>query len=346
MRHNILAILLVVLLLLPASASANERSLNLCMWAEAFPNWVFDQFQHETGIKVYSSFYASEDIMLQRVSENPGHFDLVECSPSYVFQQLMENSLVASIERDKFPYWDMLNPNIRTTGLDPDMRYMLPYVWGSLLIAVNPQLLDPALITGFGDLWGQQVNGSLLLPDELRSVFSFTLLTMGLSPNDNNLQNWQQAMLKLEKLINRNTIIATNSMEPLLNGRVMAAVSWNGAVLEAVRENPDLRVIEPSEGAILWFDGFFIPAKARNVEEAYAFLRFIFRPDICARVTQDTLYATTNEEARQLLPKHISSNLLIYPSNDAMKRAIMEEPLPGLMREEQQIWSRLRATIE
>ncbi len=332
------------LITVAAPNPAGARSLNLHMWAEAFPEWVFSEFQKETGIKVHVLFFSNEDVLLQRLSQNPDRFDLVECSPSFVFQQLKDLGLAKEIDRAKFPYWKSLNLLIRTSLLDPEMKYMIPYMWGSMLIAVNPKIIDPAQITSFADLWKAKLAGRLLIPDDLRSVFSFTLLSLGYSPNDQNRDHWQLVMEKLEELITDDTVITTNSMAELLDGTVGVAVTWNGSIIEAMQANPDLRVIEPKEGTILWFDGFFIPTQAKNVEEAYEFLSFIFRPDICARLTHDTFYATTNRDALSLLPASIVGNQLIHPSPQAMQRAVMEEPLPGLMDEEQTLWGRLRSS--
>ena len=318
MRMRLFMILAFVLIV---SSPAQGRTINILVWAEAFPDWVFNEFTRETGIKTNVSFFSSEDMLYQRLSQFPDNFDLVACSPSYVFQQLLQEGLVRELQRESFLHWNALNPQIKSNVLDPEWKYMLPYMWGSLLLAVNPEQADPELVSGYSDLWRPELQGRILLPDELRSIFSFTLLTLGFSPNDQDQEHGQQVMNKLILLLNNNTVISTNYMLDLIEGRVAAAVSWNGSILEAVQANPKLRVIEPEEGDILWFDGFFIPAQARNPADAYAFLNYIFKPEICARLTQDTFYATTNLEAQALLPDAIAQNRL------------MRTPCPGCWTE-------------
>ncbi len=47
----------------------------------------------------------------------------------------------------------------------------------------------------------------------------------------------------------------------------------------------------PKEGANLWFDMLAIPADAKNVEEAHAFINYLLDPAVIAQVSDYVGYA-------------------------------------------------------
>ncbi len=47
----------------------------------------------------------------------------------------------------------------------------------------------------------------------------------------------------------------------------------------------------PKEGTLVSMDTFAIPADAKNVDEAHAFINFMLRPEIAARNTNATHFA-------------------------------------------------------
>ena len=339
---RILAIFISLLVAFPCVGSTEKKSFSIFLWAEAFPEWVFSEFTEETGIKIWPTFFSNEGTLADKFSQFPENYDLIECSNSFVFQNFIEAGLVEKIDPSLYPFLGDLDPQITSKLGEPGNQYMLPYVWGSLLLAVNTGNIKEGTIKGFADLWAPNLKGRIIIPDDLRSVLSFTLISQGFSPNDQDLTHWKASIDKLEQLITSSTVIRTNSLDALIDGEISVAVNWNGAILEAVQRNAALKAIEPQEGTVLWVDGFFISQQAKNKEAAYEFLKFIFRPDICARITEDTLYATSNSQAKKYLPDSIVNNALIYPSPKVMETSELEKNLPHLI-EMQQEWIKLRS---
>jgi putrescine transport system substrate-binding protein len=67
-------------------------------------------------------------------------------------------------------------------------------------------------------------------------------------------------------------------------------------------------------------DNLAIPKEASHVEEAYAFIDFLLRPDIAARNTNFTHMANGVLASKNLIDKSISDNKSIYPDTAVMQR--------------------------
>ena len=68
----------------------------------------------------------------------------------------------------------------------------------------------------------------------------------------------------------------------------------------------NLAYFVPKTGAPAWFDVWAIPADAPNVDNAYAFLDFMLRPEVIAACTNYTGYANANKAATPLVDPAIA----------------------------------------
>ena len=100
----------------------------------------------------------------------------------------------------------------------------------------------------------------------------------------------------------------------------------------------------PKEGALMWFDSFAIPKEAPHLEEAYAFIDYMMRPQIAARNSNFISYANGNLESQRLIDKDILNNPSIYPDAETMKRLyITTTCAPDVQRVLTRVWTRFKA---
>jgi putrescine transport system substrate-binding protein len=104
------------------------------------------------------------------------------------------------------------------------------------------------------------------------------------------------------------------------------ALGYSGDVLQARRRaeeaknGVEIAYLIPREGALMWFDSFAIPADAKNVAEAYAFIDYMMRPQVAAANTNFVSYASGNLAAKQFVKPEILNNPGIYPDEATFKR--------------------------
>ena len=114
--------------------------------------------------------------------------------------------------------------------------------------------------------------------------------------------------------------------DALANGDICLAVGYSGDSFRArdqAREAENGIEIDyaiPKEGAPILLDNLAIPKDAPHVEEAYAFIDFLLRPEIAARNTNFTHLANGVLASKSLIDKNISANKSIYPDDAMMQR--------------------------
>lgn len=137
----------------------------------------------------------------------------------------------------------------------------------------------------------------------------------------------------------------------LLMGEVILAQFWSGdayrTILEAKKIGKNLKFIIPKEGASLWIDVIAIPKGAPNVENAHRFINFCLRPDIAAKISNQTYAVTSILQSRKLIDKTLLSVAFLYPSDEILKTLKLDLPYLGekgieFERERLRLWTKIR----
>ena len=145
----------------------------------------------------------------------------------------------------------------------------MPYGAGMPLIVYDPEEVDID-IKGYADLWDESLEDSVALIGNYRVINGITLLTMGKSMNEEDVDTIKEAGEKLKELaLNVRLIQEDNTQNALLNGEASVAFLYTSQVTAALAENPDLKVVYPEEGLGFGIMGMFIPSQAPNAEVAY-----------------------------------------------------------------------------
>ncbi len=89
-------------------------------------------------------------------------------------------------------------------------------------------------------------------------------------------------------------------------------LSWNQLANEFILQNPQWRLIIPSEGTII--DEIFVAinAKTRNLSGVYRFLNLILSNDMAYKISNEAFVETINKNAIRELPHEIKANKAIF----------------------------------
>src|SRR5690606_10422096 len=110
----------------------------------------------------------------------------------------------------------------------------------------------------------------------------------------------------------------------LANGNICMAVGYSGDVFQAAdrAEGPGQGIETgyaiPREGANPWFDMLAIPADAKNVEQAHAFINYLLDPEVIAEVSDYVGYANPNKAAQALMDPEVLADETIYPPDEVL----------------------------
>lgn len=279
----------------------DNKELVLYTWEGLFPQEVLTDFEDETGIRIISSNFDSNETMFEKVQQSDGKdYDLV-IGDDYIIEQIVNNGLAKELDKEKLKNYDNINPLYQSQFYDPENKYTIPHGAGIPLIVYDPEQVDFE-IQGYEDLWNPALEDKIATIASYRAVEGMVLLTMGKSMNEQDPAVIKEAGEKLKELApNIRMIQDTNTQNALLNGEASVGILYTSQVIAALAENPDLKVVYPKEGLGFGIMNFFIPKNAPDTEEAYAFLDYILEPEVAAKCFDFVGYYCTNKAADELV---------------------------------------------
>ena len=279
----------------------DNKELVLYTWEGLFPQKVLTDFEDETGIRIISSNFDSNETMFEKVQQSDGKdYDLV-IGDDYIIEQIVNNGLAKELDKEKLKNYDNINPLYQSQFYDPENKYTIPHGAGIPLIVYDPEQVDFE-IQGYEDLWNPALEDKIATIASYRAVEGMVLLTMGKSMNEQDPAVIKEAGEKLKELApNIRMIQDTNTQNALLNGEASVGILYTSQVIAALAENPDLKVVYPKEGLGFGIMNFFIPKNAPDTEEAYAFLDYILEPEVAAKCFDFVGYYCTNKAADELV---------------------------------------------
>lgn len=318
---KIFAIILTCLTLSAAAATENNI-VNVYNWSDYMPSSVIDQFQKETGIKVNYSEYDSNETMYAKLKTEPTpSYDVIVPS-DYFVDKMRKQGMLQKIDKSQLSNFKNLNTALLNRPYDPENNYSVPYLWGTVGIALNKQYFKPDSIVSWNDLWQPQYNNKLLMLDDMRMVFSIALISLGYSINDTNPDHIKQAYEKLQQLMPNIKLFNSDSADNLfIDDDVTIGINYSGDTYRDSLENPNLVYVYPKEGFMVWIDSMAIPKGAPHLANAYKFINFLLRPDIAKEIALSQEYSSPNKVAESMMPESRKINPILNPSPEILKRA-------------------------
>lgn len=315
---KILAALLTLCLLLPAAAMAQEV-VNVFNWEDYIDESVLQQFEEETGIHVnYMCFTQNEDMIVQ-VEANPGAFDVVFPS-DYIAERLLNKGLLAEINFDNIPNFQYTAENLLNPSYDPDNAHSVPYMWGTVGILYNTELVTEP-VDSWGILFDEKYQNDVFMMDSMRDSIGLALRYLGYSMNSNNFGelNAAKELLIAQK---RSGVVKAYQMDEIKDkmvaGEAALAVMYSGDAQYSIDLNDKLAYAVPKEGSNIWTDCMVIPASAKNKENAEKLINFLCRPDIAQKNCEYIWYSSPNTAAIEAMGEVYTGNPVMNPAEETV----------------------------
>jgi spermidine/putrescine transport system permease protein len=299
---------------LQAQDKPKKEVLNLFCWSEYVPEAVVKGFTKETGIKVNVENYDSNEKMLAKLLAGGASYDLIQPS-EYVVESLVKQGHLAELNMANIPNFKNLDPKYLKLAYDPENKYSVPWMVGTVGIAINTTKVKDE-VKGFKDLFSGKYKKRIVVLDDNREIVSWALNTLGLPVNEINAEALAKAKPVVKSWLPQ--IKAFDSDSPkakFLKGDVWIGVVWSGegAILCGKEGKGKFKWVLPEEGAHMFIDSLCIPKNAPHKEAAEKFIDYILRPEVSKLVSADFPYTNPNTEARKLLSKEELENPASYP---------------------------------
>ena len=290
-------------------------------WGEYIDPEIIDLFEEETGIDVIYEEFETNEIMYPKIQSGAIAYDVV-CPSDYMIQRMIENDLLAEINYDHIPNLKYIGDNYMKMSrqFDPENKYSVPYLWGTVGILYNKKMVDEP-VDSWVILWDKKYEDSILMQDSVRDAFAVALKYLGYSLNSTDLDELEAAKnLLIEQKPLVQAYVIDQVRDKMIGGEAALGVIYSGEALYCQQENPDLDYVIPKEGTNIWIDSWVIPKNAKNVENAEAFINFLCRPDIAKMNFDYITYSIPNTAGRDLIEdESLRNSPIAFPDDSKLE---------------------------
>lgn len=308
----------------PVCASGSidgDRTFLLFNWPDYLPDSAIEQFENVTGVTVEQRFYESNESMLSQIEAQAAAFDLIVPS-DYMVDIMRRDGLLLPLDPIALPGRINLDPLFDDRPFDPEGIYSVPYLWGTVGIGVNVNVVGEQADASWGLVFdptqSQAFAGRISLLDDPRQAMAAALIYLGYSPNSLKLSEIEEAGdLIAAARGNLGGFDSIGYAGDLADGALDVAQGRSDVFFEAFgTDSRDFRYLIPSEGAIAWVDNMAIPITAENPCTAHSFIDFMLEAANAADLANFTRAASPNLAAAEFIDVEQLGNPAIYPSQE------------------------------
>ena len=319
-------------------ALSSSGSINLLNWDDELPNPVIPTFEKKTGIKVNTTSFSQNEEQINKLQATSGAgFDL--CQPTANLATPYRELEVFQPLDTKRMNLDGLLPAFVATSVKlwtwDGKLYHVPHTWGSEAISWRTDLVTLDYKTlSYGTMWEDRFRGKVQgRPHSLMLGMGLWMDATGKLPSNRMLDAFKdEATFKkiydqiLPFAISKKPWIkqfwdsADNTKSGLLENGVVIGQTWDGPPLSLKKQGKAVSYMAPQEGAITWLDGWSMPKAAKNVDQAYEWLKFIHSAEGSAMVAEGSGYNPVAKGADDLLSPTAKKNFSEAYPDDALAR--------------------------
>ena len=251
---------LLAIAVAPSYGQAKKKSvLNLFCWSEYVPQEVIDGFTKETGIKVNVENYDSNEAMMSKLLGGGSKYDLIQPS-EYTIESLVKAEKLEELNLANIPNITNLDPKFTKMAHDPDGKYSVTWMAGTVGIVVNTvKVKEP--IKGLKDVFSGKYKKRIVVLNDAREIVTWAMNTLGLPINDVTPEALEKVKPVLAEWLPQVKVYDSDSPKTaLLNGDVDLGVVWSGEAAILWKKNKKFIYVLPEEGAHQFIDSLAIPA--------------------------------------------------------------------------------------
>jgi len=283
---KIFLLFLATIMLVSCGDSKDENTLYVYSWADYIPQFVYSDFEKETGIRVVEDIYSSNEEMYTKIKAGGEGYDIIMPSSDY-YEIMMKEDMLAKLDKSQLENVKNIDDAYmaKLREFDPENDYGVPYMRGITCIAVNKKFVKdyPRDYTIYNR---EDLAGRMTLLDDMREVFVPALALNGYKQDADSTEAMEKAK-------------STNGDFWVVQGypdNIYRELS------EEDRKNVDF-IVPPGDQGYSSIDSFVVLKDSKNLENAMKFINYIHRPDVYAKISDFIEIPSINTGADKLVTK-------------------------------------------
>ena len=318
-------------------------TLTVFNWYDYIDPAVIELFEEETGITVkYVNFTTNEE-MYTKLEAGAGTYDVLFPS-DYMIERMIAHDMLAELDFSAMPNYANVMERLRNPSYDPEGKYSVPYMWGTLGYLYNTEMVDEEL-TSWSALFDEKYAGNVIMMNSIRDTVGLALKHLGYSLNtrDEGALNAAKELLIQQKQSKIECgYLLDETKDKMVGGEAAIGVVYSGDAQYAIEKNENLVYVIPEEGSNIWVDGMCIPKSSKNVEAAQLFIDFLCRDDVAAMNFDYIYYCSPIQSVVDGLDEEEAAMNTINPSEEETARCEFFNDVEDCMDLYESVWMEIR----
>ena len=267
-------------------------------WGEYIDEDLIAEFEETTGITVNYQTVESNEALYSLIEMGGADFDVIVPS-DYMIARLISEGLLAELDYENIPNYVLIDEAYKGLNYDPENKYTVPYMWGTLGIIYNTAMVDEE-ITSWDAMFDPKYAGQVLMINNSRDALAAALLDLGYSINTTDEDELRAAFQRLRDAKDEGVyqaFVMDQVFQKMEGGNAAIAMYYAGDYLTMLENNEDLAFVIPDEGSNWFVDAMCVLKTAQHKAEAEAWINFIASTSANLANMDFIWYASPNAEA-------------------------------------------------
>jgi len=329
----------------PTIMATEKAELVFYNWTAYVSKEVIKNFEKSRNCIVRQEYFQSSDKRDENVMQSGKRYDVIMINGNDV-TPYSKRDWILPLGIDKIP--NLADMDQRWINAWPDTaQYAVPYLWGTFGLVYRSDLITEKISS-----WMQfyqpkeDWRGKVMVVDIHRLGLGLALKGLGHSINSEDPKAVDDAITLLNQqksFVQTYGYFKTNADSGIVSGETWIGQAWNGDALLLQKRNPAIHYVIPKEGGEIWMDYMVVSSKTKLPELAYDFINYLSEASNSAKAAFELEFATPNMKARQLLPKTMLDNRIIYPTEEELQKSEMVKNItPRIQRKMVEAWALLK----
>ena len=212
----LLAAAVLLLSCVPVSVGAAKTKLYVFNCGDYIADTTIEKFEtaYPEYEVVYEVFDTNEAMYQKLVSSNIPYDVLIPSD--YMIERLIKENRLKEIDMTQLENYHYIGEAYKNTSYDPENKYSVPYMWGTLGILYNKEKVDD-VVDSWSILWNEKYKGQILMLDSMRDSMAVALEKLGYSMNTTNEAEINAAA---QALIEQKPLVAEYGVENLQDKKI------------------------------------------------------------------------------------------------------------------------------
>ncbi|MFI6057436.1 PotD/PotF family extracellular solute-binding protein [Streptomyces sp. NPDC051286] len=321
--------------------SAKEKQVNFSNWTEYMD--VTDDGKHRPTLEAFTERTGIQVKYTEDINDNVEFFgkikpqlaagqdtgrDIINVT-DWLAARIVRLGWAQKLDASNLPHaYANLSAQFRSPDWDPGRAYSYPWAGIPTVIAYNSKATGGRKVDSVSQLLDDpKLKGRVSFLSEMRDSIGMTLLDMGKDPGTFTDADYDAAIGRLQKGVDKNQIrrfTGNDYTADLDKGDIAACVAWAGDIIQLQAGNPDIKYAIPAAGYIISSDNLLVPVKARHKTNAEKLIDYYYEPPVAAKLAAYINFVCPVDGVRDELAKidqAMADNVLILPDKEMAARS-------------------------